>query len=75
MENSELEFQDEFLAEYSETLHTSSRAKRRTAGRTYKMWRNVEAIEKKVDKLHITRAKRPSTEVERSVDKIIKKDK
>jgi len=64
--------QEKYFAEYSETLHTSSPSKM-SKSKSPASWRDIEAIEKKVDKLHITRAKKPVTKVDKSVDRIIKK--
>jgi hypothetical protein len=67
------EEKDEYLAEYTETLHTSSTSKKSKRG-SLAIWRDVESIENKVDNLHIIRAKRPITDVDRSVERLLEKD-
>ena len=65
------------LAEYKETLYTeSSKPKKESYAFSEKtMWRNVSAIEKNVDIIHITKAERSSNEIDRIVDRIIAKKK
>ncbi len=65
------------LAEYKETLYTSNKSSIKSTS-TYsstgdRYWRNVDAIEKKIDKLNKTQVKKPTTEVDKKVDKIIQK--
>ena len=67
---------DKPLAEYSETLETVSTSKKKSVKKTpsptdQRIWRDVDSIENKVDNLHITRAKKPVTELERKVDNLI----
>lgn len=65
------------LAEYKETLYTSTKASKKTnkeaASKEQRYWRDVDSIEKKVDELHITYAKKPKTAVDKTVDKLIEK--
>lgn len=67
------------LAEYKETLHTSTKSSKKTKNTTsstdQRCWRDVDLIEKKVDTLHITQAQKPTTEVDKTVDKLIQKRK
>lgn len=63
------------IAEYHDTVYTEEyRAKKRKeAVNNQQVWRNVDAIEKKVDILHITRAQKPVSELDKKVDKLIEK--
>ena len=66
------------LAEYRETLHTSSGKRspqKKKSSSEQVHWRDVDAIEEKIDTLHISKAKRPVSEVDRAVDRLIKKKK
>jgi len=64
------------LAEYKETLHTGSKSKKTSnTVPNQAVWRDVNAIEDKVDNLHITRAKKPVTELDRKVDRLVEKRK
>lgn len=68
------------LAEYRETLHTNkktsnSKTKDTSSDVDQRVWRNVDSIEKDVDTLHIRKAQRPVTEVDKKVDKLIEKTK
>ena len=38
-------------------------------------WRDVDSIEKKIDNIHKNRAKKPTSEIDKTVDKIIQKPK
>jgi len=62
------------LVEYNETIESST-DKEIKETESKRRWRNVESIEKKVDILHITRAEKPESEVDRTVDRLIKKNK
>jgi len=71
---------DKPLAEYSETLETVSTSKKKTVKNTpapsdQRIWRDVNTIEEKVDNLHISRAQKPVTEIDKRVDKLIEKKK
>jgi len=70
----ELKNKDEPLAEYKETIESST-DKEIKAQQSKKRWRDVEAIEEKVDTLHITRAEKSGDEVDKTVDRLIKKNK
>jgi hypothetical protein len=62
------------LAEYHETLETgvSNSKKLKTAPPSdQRIWRDVDLIENKIDSLHITRAQKPVTEIDKKVDKIV----
>jgi len=67
---------DKPLAEYSETVETVSTSKKKKTVATpapsdQRIWRDVNSIEEKVDNLHISRAQKPVTELEKKVDKLI----
>jgi hypothetical protein len=67
------------LAEYKETLYASTKSSKKISKNISSneeiYWRDVGSIEKKIDKLHITRAQKPTTQVDKTVDKIIQKRK
>ena len=66
------------LAEYSETLETgvsTSKKPKSKAPNDQRIWRDVSSIEEKVDNLHISRAEKPVTELDKTVDKLILKKK
>ncbi|KAA0004584.1 MAG: hypothetical protein FE039_03120 [Thermoplasmata archaeon] len=66
------------LAEYRETLHTSSSKRspqKKKSSSEIVHWRDVEGIEEKIDTLHISKAEKPVSEVDRAVDRLIKKKK
>ena len=74
------ESKDEPLAEYSETLESTSTSKKKSEKKSspptdQRVWRDVDLIEEKVDKLHITKAQKPVTELDKKVDGIIEKRK
>jgi hypothetical protein len=77
----EEESEDKPLAEYSETLHTGKPTSKKgstsenISASDQRIWRDVESIEHKVDDLHKTKAKKPVTEVDKTVDKLIEKRK
>ena len=77
--DSEEELEDDGpLDEYHETLETdvpSSKKSGTTQSSDQRIWRDVRGIEEKVDKLHITRAQKPVTELDKTVDKLISKRK
>jgi hypothetical protein len=72
---------DEPLAEYQETLDsgkqisTSTTASHFSSDADQRIWRDVNSIEKEVDTLHIKKAQKPVTEVDKKVDKLIEKNK
>lgn len=69
------------LAEYRETLHTnkktatSKKPKSNSSDVDQRVWRDVDSIEKDVDTIHIRKAKKPVTEVDKKVDLLIEKNK
>jgi hypothetical protein len=66
------------LAEYHETLQTgvsTSKKGKTTPPSDQRIWRDTSAIEEKVDNLHITKAQKPVTEIDKTVDKLITKRK
>jgi hypothetical protein len=65
------------IAEYHETLSTEDyhAKKRKEAVKNQQVWRDVDAIEEKVDNLHITRAQKPVTELDKTVDRLLQKRK
>jgi len=67
------------LAEYKKTLYTSTKSSKKTKNTTsstdQRCWRDVDLIEKKVDKPHITQAQKPTTKIDKKVDKLIQKRK
>lgn len=65
------------LAEYHETLETGvSTSKRKvTYANNQRIWRDVYAIEGNIDNLHLAKARKPHSEVEKTVDKLIDKRK
>ena len=71
--------EDKPIAEYHETLHTGSTSKKQTTTSKptsdQRIWRDVDSIENNVDKLHIKKAQKPVTEVDKTVDKLIAKRK
>jgi hypothetical protein len=78
----EQEPEKEPLVEYHETLKSgvttsekSKSKKDRKKQTDQRIWRDVNSIEEKVDNLHITRAKEPVSEIDKTVDKIISKGK
>lgn len=74
----EKEPEEEPLFEYQETLQTgvsTSKKTKTTAPSDQRIWRDVNTIEEKIDTLHITKAKKPVTELDKTVDKLITKRK
>jgi len=74
----EQDTQDKPLAEYTETLQTGKKTKKsikKTDTSNQRVWRDVKGIEENIDNLHITRAKKPVTDLDRTVDRIIDKNK
>ena len=69
--------EDKPLTEYKEILYSSnSKSKKEAyAFSDQRMWRDIQAIEKNVDNIHINLAKKPSSELERIVDRLIEKKK
>jgi hypothetical protein len=75
----EKETGEEPLAEYRETLETGKTTSKTTAVKTtpseQRIWRDVDSIEGNIDNLHIQKAKKPVTEIDKKVDGIIEKRK
>lgn len=76
----EKEAVDEPIAEYRETLETGKTTSKTTTVKTtipseQRVWRDVDAIEGNIDNLHIQKAKKPVTELDKKVDGIIEKRK
>ncbi len=72
------EKEDRPIVEYHETLHTSDstfKKGKNTALQNQRIWRDVNTIENKIDDLHKTKAQKPVSEVEKTVDKLIAKQK
>lgn len=67
------------LAEYKETLYTNTKSSKKTnstsSSKNNISWRDVNSIENKIDKLHTTKAQKPKTEIDKTVDKVITKGK
>lgn len=80
-EKSTEEQTDQPLAEYHETLHTNKKTSTsKTVSHTssnvdQRVWRDVDSIETNVDTIHIKKAQKPVTEVDKKVDKLISKHK
>jgi len=76
----EKETGEEPIAEYRETLETGTTKSKTTAVKTttpseQRIWRDVDSIEENIDNLHIQKAKKPVTELDKKVDGIIEKRK
>jgi hypothetical protein len=65
------------LAEYKETLYTGNPKLKQEvyAFSNQKIWRDIQTIEKNIDNIHITTARKPSNELDRVVDRLIEKKK
>ena len=64
-------------AEHREALYTgvsTSKKTRSTTSSDQRIWRDVGAIEKEVDEIHVAKSK-PSSDVDKTVDKLISKRK
>jgi len=70
--------EDQPLAEHHETLESdekvTTKVKEKTPSRQ-SVWRDVGSIEKNIDSLHIEKATKPQTDVEKTVDSLIEKFK
>ena len=69
---------DQPLAEYSETLETgvpTSKKRKSTQSTKQRLWRDFDLIEEKIDTLHIAKAQKPITEIDKKVDSIVSKVK
>ena len=71
--------QNKPIAEYHETLYSDDSKKKNKTNKTTSekeyVWRNTDKIEKDIDTLHIEKAKKPSTEIDKKVDLLINKNK
>ncbi len=69
---------DQPFAEYSETLETgvpTSKKGKSTRPTKQRLWRDFDLIEEKIDTLHIAKAQKPITEIDKKVDTIVSKVK
>ena len=77
--NYESKQDDKPLAEYKETLYINTKSSKKTSmtnsSQNQIYWRDVDSIEKKIDNIHKNRAKKPTSEIDKTVDKIIQKPK
>ena len=78
----EIETGDEPIAEYRETLETgkaTSKSKTTTVQTStpseQRIWRDVDAIEENVDGIHIRKAEKPVSDLDKKEDSLIKKRK
>ena len=77
----EKETTDQPIAEYHETLQTknsdssknSSHEVHTRSSSDQRIWRDVKAIEENIDNIHISKSNKPTSELEKKVDTIIKK--
>jgi len=68
--------EDKPLTEYKETLYTgvsTSKKGERHVSSDQRIWRDIDSIEKDIDKLHLREGKKPVAELEKKVDLIISK--
>lgn len=72
---------DETLASYHDTLEAENKTKKqetnakRESYQDQNIWRDVKSIEEKVDNLHIDRAVRPRSDLDKKVDGLLKRKK
>jgi len=69
---------DKPLAEYHETLESDEHVNTKDSTKPssdQRIWRDVDSIEQNIDSLHITKATKPHSEVEKTVDGLIEKSK
>lgn len=75
----ELEAEFQPLAEHHETLYAEGSAtkkgKKDKETHSQRIWRDVNAIEERVDNIHKSKAKKPTSELNKTVDKILSKRK
>jgi len=71
----EKETEDQPIVDYHETLQTKDSAHKEYTGSSsdQRIWRNVRAIEKNIDKINTSKSRKPTSELEKKVDNIIKK--
>jgi hypothetical protein len=67
------EIEDQPLAEHHETLYTGvdTSKKGTSTPSDQRIWRDVDSIEENIDTLHMEKAKKPHSEIEKTVDKLI----
>jgi len=71
------ESEEKPLAEYSETLYSGKATVKKGSIKhsgtppDQRIWRDVDSIENKIDILHVSRAQKPITEIDKRVDNII----
>jgi len=66
--------QPDVLADYKESIHTLSKKRLRTKSKQA-IWRDIEKIEKEIDTLHIKKAKKPATEIDKKINHLLNKKK
>lgn len=69
--------EEEILAEYKETLYTSSHTSKKGKKQILsdqRIWRDMDSIEKNIDNLEIKKGVKPVSELEKKVDKIISRN-
>jgi len=66
--------QPDVLADYKESIHTLSKKRSRTKSKQA-IWRDIEKIEKEIDTLHIKKAKKPATEIDKKINHLLNKKK
>ncbi len=73
-EEENLEEEEKILAEYKETLysssHTAKRGKKQVLS-NQRIWRDMDSIEKNIDVLEVKKVVKPIAELDKKVDKII----
>ena len=77
IEEEDVQKEEEILAEYKETLYTSSAASKKGKKQILsdqRIWRDMDSIEKNIDNLGIKKVVKPISELEKKVDNIISKN-
>jgi hypothetical protein len=81
-EDDESESDVEPLAEYKETVYSSnSKSKKSSSGKEENpysdqvVWRDVRAVEENIDNLHISKSRKPVSELDKKVDRLVRKNK
>jgi len=77
----EKETPNQNITDYHETLQTKKPGSRKNSSYDgyvvsspdQRYWRDVRAIEKNIDTIHINKSDKPTSELEKKVDRIIKK--
>lgn len=80
--SNELEADFEPLADYNETLYSQNSKSKKSSSKKADntpvdqiIWRDLKAIEENIDNLHTTDSRRPVSELDKKVDKLIDKSK